>query len=504
MTLLLDNSTPARPPDRASPRRKTLILAIIAVAQLMVILDASIVNVALPDAQADLGISDANRQWVVTAYALAFGGLLLLGGRIADFFGRRRTFVLGAVGFAGASAVGGVASSELMLFAARGLQGAFAALLAPAALSLLTTNFPSGPERARAFAVYGAVSGGGAAVGLLLGGVLTEYLNWRWTLLVNIPIAAAAALAAVRFVPESRASGSTRYDVPGAVTATAGLAALVYGFTEAESGWGSTTTLGFIAAGVGLLIGFVLIERRSTYPLLPLRIPLDRTRGGAYLTAIAVGGALGGAFLFLVYYLQSVLGYSAIESGLASLPIAVGVIVTAAVGGRLIAAAGPRLAMTAGALMGAGALFALSQLGSDSSFLTHVLPAEALLGVGVATVMIPLTNVATLGVRGDDAGAASALTNASQQVGMSLGVALVNTFYATAVADSLAANGPGPAARRDALVEGYTTAFGWGALFMLAAAAIALLVITARKADVPTAADVPTPEPVAVANPGAA
>src|SRR3954469_2861043 len=267
--------------------KRWLALGVIALAQLMIVLDASIVNIALPQAQQDLGISSTDRQWVVTAYPLAFGGLLLLGGRIADYTGRKRTFIIGLLGFAAASALGGLAQNGGMLFGARALQGAFGALMAPAALSLLTVTFTEAKERARAFGVYGAIAGGGGAVGLLMGGVLTEYASWRWTLLVSTPIAIVAALAAVRFVGESRAEGDTRYDLPGAFTSTAGLVALVYGFTRASTdGWGAGVTLGLLGAATALLVAFVVIEVRSAHPLLPMRVVLDRNRGGAYLARL--------------------------------------------------------------------------------------------------------------------------------------------------------------------------------------------------------------------------
>ncbi len=306
--------------------------AVIAIAQLMVVLDASIVTIALPRAQEDLGISDADRQWVITAYTLAFGGLLLLGGRIADFVGRKRIFLIGLLGFAAASALGGAAQNEAMLFGARALQGAFAALLAPAALSLITVTFTAPRERAKAFGVYGAISGGGAAIGLILGGVLTEYASWRWCLFVNVPIAIAAALAALPTVHESRAEGDRHYDVPGAVLVTGGLVALVYGFTEAAKtgvGWLSAQTLSLLAVAAVLLIGFVMVERRTAHPLLPLPIVTDRNRGGSFLASLLVGAGLFAMFLFLTYYFQINLGYSPLKSGFAFLPFSVGIIVTA-------------------------------------------------------------------------------------------------------------------------------------------------------------------------------
>jgi len=468
----------------AGPNRRWLILGIVAIAQLMVVLDATIVNIALPHAQRALHISETNRQWVVTAYALAFGGLLLLGGRIADYGGRRRAFLIGLIGFAGASALGAGAVSGDMLFAARALQGAFGALLAPAALSVLTTTFEHGADRAKAFAVYGSISAGGAAVGLLLGGILTQYLSWRWTLLVNAPIAIAAIFAAARFVPESRAEGTTRYDVPGAASVTAGLVAIVYGFTRASTdGWGSSTTLGLLAAGVVLLAAFVAIELRSTHPLLPMRIPLDRNRGGSYLAAIAVGGAMLGTFVFLSYYLQLVKHYSPVKTGLAVVPISGIIIVAAVVATKLLPRLGPRLVMSAGGVIGAGGMLLLAQTTVSSSYVAHILPAELVLGFGMGLVFIPLQNTATHGVDPNDAGAASALTNASQQIGGALGTALFNTFYTVAVASYLAANGHGASTLPHALVHGYDRAFSLAAAAILLAAIVAFSLIRGQRRE---------------------
>ena len=285
--------------------RRWWILAILGVAQLMVVLDATIVNIALPSAQEALGFSDDSRQWIVTAYALAFGALLLIGGRLGDLFGRKRTLVAGLVGFAAASAIGGAADSFGVLVAARSAQGAFSALLAPAALSLLTTTFSDPRERGRAFGIYGAIAGGGGAIGLLLGGVLTEHMSWRWTLYVNLLFAIPAALGALALLARQARDARPHIDVPGTLTATGGLFALVYGFAQAEThGWGSATTLGFLAGGVALLAAFVAIERRAAHPLLPLRVVLDRNRGGAYLATGIAGAGMFGVFLFLTYYLQ--------------------------------------------------------------------------------------------------------------------------------------------------------------------------------------------------------
>lgn len=469
-------------------------MVIVAAAQLMVVLDATIVNVALPHAQAALHISDANRQWVVTAYALAFGGLLLLGGRIADYTGRRRTFLIGLVGFAGASALGGVAQSGDMLFAARALQGAFAALLAPSALSILTTTFKDGPDRVKAFAVYGGISASGAALGLLIGGVLTQYLSWRWTLLVNTPIAAAAVLAGLRFVPDSKAEGTTRYDVPGAATVTLGLVSLVYGFTKASSdGWGSETTLSFLAAGVVLLVAFVVIELRSSHPLLPLRVVLDRNRGGANLTAAAIGATVLGAFLFLIYYMQGILGYGAAKTGLATVAISFAVAPAVAVASKLLARVGPRPVMATGGLMLAAGMVMLSRSTITSGYWVHILPAELVLGFGLGLAFTPLQNLATLGVSGNDAGAASAVISASQQIGGALGAAVFNTFFVTAMTHYLNSHPRTQATQAHALMHGYDRAFLLGAVASLLAAGFSALLIRARARELPASDSLPFP-----------
>ncbi|MFE9689120.1 MFS transporter [Micromonospora sp. NPDC005806] len=469
----------------AHPRR-WVALAVIAVAQLMVVLDATIVNIALPQAQADLAITDADRQWVVTAYTLTFGGLLLLGGRIADYWGRKRTFLVGMAGFALASAVGGLATSGGMLFAARALQGAFGALLAPASLALLTVLFTETRERAKAFAVYGAIAGGGSAVGLLLGGVLTEYADWRWCLLVNIPIAAVALAAAIPLVPESRAHGDTRYDVPGALVVTAGLVSLVYGFTRAaEHGWKATATITFIVVGVALLATFVLIELRSRHPLLPMRILLDRNRGGAYLASTLIGAGLFGAFLFLTFYFQVVLRYTPLEAGLASLPVTAGVLLAAGGASQLLPRVGAKPLMVGGAALAALGMLVLTQVHVDTSFVTHLLPAQVVLGLGLGFTFVPLSSLALYAVPEHDAGAASATLNATQQVGGSLGTALLNTMYTSAVTGYLATRVPGPATQVRALVHGYSVAFAWGAGLILLSGLTTLILIKVHRQDVP-------------------
>jgi EmrB/QacA subfamily drug resistance transporter len=492
--LATDAVTPAdrrRTAQEVNPRR-WLALAVIAVAQLMVVLDASIVNIALPSAQRDLGISDADRQWVVTAYTLAFGGLLLLGGRIADFVGRKRTFIIGLLGFAGASALGGIAGSAGLLFAARGLQGAFGALLAPSALSLITVTFTQPRERARAFGVFGAIAGGGAAIGLILGGVLTEYASWRWCLGVNVPIAILTALAAVPLVRESKAGGNTSLDIPGALLATGGLGLLVYGFTEAARpgvGWSSGRTLGMLAAAVVLLIGFVVLESRLRHPLLPLRIALDRNRGGAYLSFLLVGAGLFAMFLFLVFYFQAVLGYSALKSGFAFLPFSGGIIVTAGLVAQILPRTGPKPLMIGGLTMATIGMIYLVTITPTTSYAAHVLPSEILLSVGLAAVFIPASSTALVGVDPHDAGVASALLNTTQQVGGSLGTALLNTLYASAVtayvADHLSGASDPRVLQADALVHGYHVAFVWAAVLLGLALLVSIVLINAKRDDIP-------------------
>jgi EmrB/QacA subfamily drug resistance transporter len=488
-------ASPAGPAPVADPRRWR-VLAVIAVAQLLLVLDITIVNVALPTAQRALHISDANRQWVVTAYTLAFGGLLLLGGRIADFTGRKRAFIVGLLGFAAASALGAVAVDAAMLYAARALQGTFGALLAPAALSLLTVTFTDAKDRARAFGVYGAVAGGGGALGLLLGGVLTEYLSWRWTFAVSTPIAGVAALAAARLVAESRAAGRPRYDLPGAITSTVGLVALVYGFTRAGTdGWTAGSTLGLLAVALLLLAAFVLIERRSEHPLLPMRVVLDRNRGGSFLARLFVGVAIFGVFLFLTYYLQQTLGYSALRAGLAFLPFTAGIVAGAAVSTRLLPAIGARGAMVAGLALAAGGMLGLTQVGVHTGYLTHVLPPQLVISVGMGMAFGPLASTALIGVADRDAGVASALVTTAQQVGGSLGTAMLNTIATTSATGYITAHAAGlppvglpsaairaAAIRAAGVAHGYATAFGVSAaLLAVAVTSTALLVRAGRR-----------------------
>jgi EmrB/QacA subfamily drug resistance transporter len=466
-------------------------LAFIALAQLMVVLDATIVNIALPSAQQDLGISDGNRQWVVTAYALAFGGLLLFGGRIADLWGRKRAFVTGLAGFAVASALGGAAANEAMMFGARALQGVFGALLAPAALSLLAVMFTDAKERAKAFGIYGAIAGGGGAVGLILGGFLTEYLDWRWTFFVNIPFAIVAALGAY-FVIREPEGGRNRnpLDIPGVLLSTLGLVALVYGFTRAESeGWSDSLTIGmFVASGV-LLLTFVLVEARVKAPLLPLRVVTERNRGGVYLSLGLAIIAMFGLFLFLTYYLQVVKGYTPVKTGFAFLPMIAGMITgSTQIGTRLMTRVAPRLLMGPGFLVAALGMLLLTRLEIGSSYAAVLLPAMILLGLGMGTAFMPAMSLATLGVEPRDAGVASAMVNTSQQVGGAIGTALLNTIAASAttsyIKDHIASAGSRPQqqlVQLEGMVHGYTSAIWFAVGILVAAAAIAVALINAGR-----------------------
>ncbi|WP_084105431.1 MFS transporter [Demequina sp. NBRC 110056] len=458
-------------------------LAAIGLAQLMVVLDMTIVNIALPTAQADLGISDADRQWVITAYTLAFGGLLLLGGRLGDVMGRKRTLMIGLGGFAVASALGGFAQSFEMLITARALQGVFAALLAPAALSMLNVTFTEAKERARALGVYGAIAGGGAAIGLILGGALTQYVDWRWTLMVNVPIAIVAIIGAALFLHDPRSGGvRVRLDIPGALLATGGLLAIVFGLSEAEQdGWTSGIVLGSLAAGVALMVAFVLVERRTPHALLPLHLMRDRNRAGA-LAAVGLSQiGMFGVFLFLTYYMQGIQGFSPLMTGVAFLPMVVGMMTGAvALSARLLPRVGPRRLMIPGLLTAAGALAYLTQIDVGSSYWVHVFPGLIFLGLGMGLTFMPSMATATGGVRGTDAGVVSATLNTTQQVGGSIGIALLNTIAATATTNWFTSNGGASADPALAAVHGFTTAMWVSVGAVLLAALLAAILVTAR------------------------
>ncbi|MFF4524168.1 MFS transporter [Streptomyces bluensis] len=483
MTMRTDATSQGAP---ALDPRRWQALTVISVATLMVVLDASVINIALPQAQIDLRISDADRQWAVTAYALAFGGLLLLGGRIVDLVGRKRVFLIGLVGFAAASMLAGIAPDGATLFAGRALQGVFAALLAPAALSLIAVTFTDARERAKAFGVYGALQGAGGAIGLIAGGVLTEYTTWRWCLFVNAPISLAAALAAVPTVRESRAEGERRYDIPGAVLVTTGLVALVWGFTHAaESGWTTTLTWLLLAAGLVLLAAFVLVEQRTTHPLLPLRVVLDRDRAGAFLASLLTGAGMFGLLLFLTYYLQVNLGYQPLHAGLAFLPFSAGIIAAASFGAPLVPRLGPKPLMAVGIAVALAGTLWLLLVQPTGGYLPVVLPSMVLTGLGLGVFFVALPNTALSAVDPSDTGVASAMISTTQQVGGAIGPALLNTLYVSALTGFLAGHGETVtrAVQLDGYVHGYRVAFTASAvLFALALAAVGLLVRTQRGA----------------------
>lgn len=469
-------------------RLRWAILAIIGLAQLMVVLDATIVNIALPTAQADLGFSDDTRQWVITAYALAFGSLLLLGGRLGDVFGRKRVFVAGLGGFAVASALGGLAQNIELLIAARALQGVFGALLAPAALSLLTTTFTDPGERAKAFGIYGAIAGGGGAIGLLLGGVLTEYLSWRWCLYVNLIFAAVAIAGALPLLRDAPVTGRRKLDMPGVLSSTLGLFLIVFGLAKAETaGWEAAITIAPLAIGTLVLAGFVALQRRTVDPLLPLSVVTDRLRGGSFLAVGIAGAGMFAVFLFLTYFLQLNLNMSPVTSGAAFLPMIVAVVLTASIATAVfVPRVGPRPLVTLGMLIAAGAMFGLAQLEVDSTYATGVLPSLIGTGLGVGLVMAPSMAGATQGVGGNHAGVASATVNTAQQIGGSIGTALLSSLAASAVSDSVrtalvaqpALQGKAtPAILAAAQVEGYTTAFLWATAIFLLGAVVAAVVM---------------------------
>jgi EmrB/QacA subfamily drug resistance transporter len=468
-------STPL--PAGGPSARRWLALTCIAIAQLMVALDATVVNIALPSAQHALHISDPQRQWVITAYTLAFGGLVILGGRVADTIGRRRAFLIGLGGFAIASAAGGAAPNFAALLAARGAQGACAALLTPTALSLLAVTFTEARERAKAFAVFGAVAGTGGALGLLLGGVLTQYVGWRWCLFVNVPVAAVALLAGRRLLPSAPGHHSHRVDVPGAILITAGLVLVVFGLSSAASrGWAAALTLSTLAAGVVVIGAFVLAESKVTGPLLPLRVVADRNRGGSYLGIGLAVVAMYGLFLLLTYDFQVVLRYSPVRAGLAFLPLSAAVLASSTLISRaLLPRLAPRWLMAPGLAVGAVGMATLAGLHPGAGYTAHILPAEILLGLGMGAVFVPAFSTATLGVDPRDAGVASAVAGSAQQIGASVGTALLNTIAAAATASYLVADPRAGLAA--ALVHGYARAAGWAAAVLLvAAAAVGVLV----------------------------
>jgi EmrB/QacA subfamily drug resistance transporter len=494
--------------------RRWLILVVVSIAQLMVVLDATIVNIALPSAQHALAFPNSDRQWVVTAYALAFGSLLPVGGRLGDMFSRKRVFIVGLIGFAVASAIGGAAGSFAVLVVARALQGGFGAILAPSALGTLISTFRDPRERGTAFGVFGSVASGGAAVGLILGGLLTQYLSWRYCLYVNLVFAVIAVAGAAAWIRSSRPANPPRLDWPGTLLACAGLFLIVFGFSHADTaGWTSALTIGSLVVGPVLLIGFVLAEQRSSHPLLPLRIIKDRTRGGCYLTLCISGVALFGTFLFLTYYLQQVRGYSPLTTGLLFLPMIAGILLTSNLASIVgLPRVGPRDLIAAGLLLGAAGLGLLTQVTATSSYASLVLPALIILGLGFGMVFAPAINMATFGIARADSGVASALVNTMQQVGGSIGTSALSTVALTAAASYLVAHHTSPLAPAIAATYGYTQAFAISAALLGAGCILALLLLPSKRrldqlraaAPAPAAPAAAAPAPAAAASAPAA
>ena len=515
---------PAAPPGRtpaAGNRRLGLALVVIATAQLMVVLDATIVNVALPHIQRALGFSGSGLEWVVTAYALSFGGLLLLGGRAGDLLGRRRVFITGLLVFSAASLAGGFATSEAWLLTARAIQGAGGAMIAPTALALIATNFAEGPARNRAVSVVAAMSGGGAAVGLIAGGLLTTYLSWRWVLFVNVPIGVLTAAAAPFVLTESpRRRG--RFDLAGAITGTSGVVLLVYGLTNAgtdQSGvshWADAKVLASVGAAIVLLAGFVLIEQRSARPLMPLRIFASRSRSGAYLIMLTLATAMFGIFFFLTIFVQTVLGYSALKSGAAFLPLAAMIVAVSGAVGQLISRTGARPLMLAGTAATAGGMYWFSHVGVHTTYLNGLLGPSLVTGAGLGLLFVPLSLIAVSHVRDEDSGLASSLLNTGQQVGGAIGLAALGTVAWTVVAHSVRSQvsqlgGGGAAARRSghalasipdhasiyhhALAAGISRGMLAAAGIALAAFLITALTIRVRREDLAGAGAAPGDEP---------
>jgi EmrB/QacA subfamily drug resistance transporter len=457
--------------NSAWDRRRWLILGVIALAQLMVVLDLTVMNIALPSAQRALHFTTVDRQWVVTAYTLAFGSLLLLGGRLADLLGRKVTFLTGLAGFAGVSAIGGASVNFTMLVTARACQGAFAALLVPSALSLLTTTFTTPKDRGKAFGIYGAIAAAGGAVGLLLGGALTEYLSWRWTLYVNLIFAAVAFAGGALLLARQPSPVKPRLDIPGVLLVSGAVFCLVYGFSNAAAhSWATPSTYGFLAAGAALGAGFAMWQGRAAHPLLPPRVVLDRNRGGAYLSMLIAGAGLFGIFLFLTYYLQQTLGYSPLVTGLAFLPIAAGSALASNLATIvLMPRFGPKPLVGFGMLAAAGAMAWLAQLGPHTGYAPGVLGPIILAALGLGLVIAPSINTGTFGVAPQDAGVASATVTVGQQLGASIGTSLLNTIFAAAVTAYLTAHLAAarligrPALTGLALAHGYDTAFWWTA-----------------------------------------
>jgi EmrB/QacA subfamily drug resistance transporter len=492
--------TAATPASAAIGRRRWLALGVIAIAQLMVVLDLTVMNIALPSAQRALHFTTADRQWVVTAYSLAFGSLLLAGGKLGDLIGRRTTFLAGLIGFAGVSAVGGASTSFAMLVTARACQGVFAALLVPSALALLTTTFTDPKDRAKAFGVFGAIATAGGAVGLLLGGALTAYLSWRWTLYVNLAFATVAFAGGILLLDRRTSPTKFQLDVPGVVLESVGMFCLVFGFSNAAThGWHASSTWGFLVAGGTLLVAFGLWIGRAAQPLLPPRIVLNRNRAGAYVSIFVASLCLFATLLFLTYYLQRTLNYSPIKTGLAFLPISICLAAAANLSTIvLMPRVGPRPVVTTGLLVAAGAMAWLAQLGPDTSYVGGVLGPIIVAGFGLGMVVAPAINTGTYGVAPQDAGVASATVTVGQQLGASIGTSLLNTIFATAVTSYVAAHAHSTrvaALNGLAVAHGYDTAFWWTCAIAGGGAVVAALVLRSGPLAGPARATLAEPEP---------
>ncbi|MGZ4483300.1 MAG: MFS transporter [Nocardioidaceae bacterium] len=528
--MTLEATVPA--PAEAGPGHRHLgwALVLISVAQLMVVLDATIANIALPYIGHDLDISRANLSWVITGYALSFGGLLLLGGRLGDLYGRRRLFMIGVSIFAVASLLGGLAQNETMLLSSRALQGLGAAIASPTALALITTTFPAGPQRNRAFSVYAAMSGAGAAVGLILGGWLTDY-SWRWTFLINVPVGIGAAIAATFLLAESE-KHLGELDLPGALTGTLGLVSIVYGLNHAGQpryGWGDPTTVGALAVGALLLAAFVVIERRVEHPLLPFRILANRSRATSFVTMMLVPAAMFSMFYFLSLFVQNVMGFSSLKTGFAFLPFSAGIVIAATISSKLMSHVDPRWLAGIGTAMAGSALFGFSRmpydatlqahaaglgLNVDAHYLTNILPFILLMSFGMGMTFVPLTLTAVHGVGQRDSGVGSGVLNTMQQVGGALGLATLSTVavhFTTVKAQTLGASiasmmhgGPAPSPAQVhamhtlvgnvAFTEGATRAFLTGAAMIWLGTVIVLLGMNVKHEELATEGE---PVPVA-------
>jgi EmrB/QacA subfamily drug resistance transporter len=473
--------TTATPPAQAADSRRWFVLVLVCIAQFMVVLDATITNVALPSIQTGLDFSPTSLQWVVNAYTLAFGGFLLLGGRAADFVGRRRLFVIGIVVFTIASLICGLSESSTVLIAARALQGLGAAMVSPAALSIVTTTFREGPERTKALSVWAAIAVGGAAIGLLLGGVLTEYLSWEWVFFVNVPVGIVAILLSLRFIPESRQAETKGIDVLGAVSVTAGLTLLVYTIVKTQDyGWLSVETIGMAIGAAALLTAFVIIELRSKAPLVRLGIFRQRALTGANLAMLAVTGGMFAVFYFASLYVQQTLDFTPVQAGLAFLPLTAGIILFSFIAQQAIGRVGVLPVALTGMFVAAIGLLLLSRIPVDGGYAGDVLPGILVMSAGLGLTFVPMTLIATTGVSDADAGLASGLFNSSQQIGGALGLAILSTVAASTTADALPSGTPSPAAQSSALVDGFQAAFAVGAGLMLVGVLITAIFVRRR------------------------